>query len=167
MGRAIRCSLTLFEIEREARRFVVATSQSGAPISQYQTQAMPSTHVVLDPPAAERVVVEASSGTAAGTCDITLSAATGNDGFESRPLVFTLDASCHVAEETSQPPVGAPSTSDPDDSDAGMGGAAGSGSGSNAGSADGGMNSSTQLPEAQSSGGCGCQTTPRGRSGLL
>jgi len=166
-------SLTLFEVERESRRFVVATSQSGAAISGYQTAAIASTHVVVDPPSGERVSVVAKAGTEAGSCDITLSAATGNAGFESRPLAFTLDEDCGVAEETSQPPVAPPGTGGPDGSDGGMGGGAGtgggagSGGGANAGSGDGGPNGAAEPSgSASSSGGCGCQTAPRGTSGV-
>jgi uncharacterized membrane protein YgcG len=115
-------------IERESRRFVVLVTRDASEATAYESEAAASTHVILDPPAGERVVVTASKG-AAG-CEIELAAGTGDDGFASRPLVFTLDEDCVAAEETSQAPVVTPGD------DGGVAGSSGSGgSGGDGGSA--------------------------------
>lgn len=167
----------LIVVERESRRFTVVVTRDATQVASYDGTS--GTHVVLDPPAGDRVSVTATSGTNADTCRIDLAAASGTDGFASHPLVFTLDASCSVAEETSQPPVippeggaggvggnggnGGGSGNGGNGGNGGIGGEAASGAfGGSAGS--GGMSGGSDAPKSDS--GCGCstinaRTTPR------
>jgi len=166
-------------IERESRRFVVVVTHDASEVTAYEAGAGASTHVVLDPPAGERVVVTASEGTGEGSCRIELAAASGDDGFASRPLVFTLSEGCDAEEETSQPPVVTPGE------DGGVGGSSGSGAGGggNAGTGGAGGQSGTGASgedagtagddagavASRADSGCGCSTvgTKRAPHALL
>jgi len=97
-------ALHTLRITRETRPYVVALSSDGSPVTAYTSPAVAGTHVVLDPPAGERVRVSASAS--GGDCSITLSP--DAEGFASGPLVFALSAACAVAEDSTQPPVVTP-----------------------------------------------------------
>lgn len=155
----------LVQVDRESHRFIVVVTRDASSVAGYDTDASASTHIVLDPPAGDRVLVTASAGSTAGTCHIALAPATAPAGFESRPLVFTLDDTCTVAEETSQPPVITPGTG----GTSGAGGAGGTTSGGAAGTTSGGAAGATSggtsgtsgaTPSSSDDGGCGCRTTP-------
>lgn len=147
-------NLTLIALEREARRFLVAVSRDASVISGYDTEATPSTHVVLDAPLAERVLVNASPGSEAGRCQISLSPAAADAGFASSPLTFNLAADCTVTEETEQAPLNPPVG----ETDGGVPGTGG-GSGGDPGNMGGDASVDSDAgPTRVSGGGCGCQT---------
>lgn len=125
----------LIDVQRESHRFIVAVTRDASTITAYETAAIASTHVILDPPEGERVAVTASAGSSQGTCHIELAAASGDEGFASGPVVFTLDEACVAAEETSQPPIAPPNV---DGGNGGTGGDAGTDGSAGAGGSDGG-----------------------------
>jgi len=108
------------ELHRETRRFVVASTSDASEIAEYRASAEPSTHVVLDPPAGDRVGVTATM-TPDG-CLVSL--APSSSGFASNPLVFALDSNCSASDDTENPPrvpLPTPEESGPHDGGCGCG----------------------------------------------
>ncbi|WP_395678380.1 hypothetical protein [Inquilinus sp.] len=85
-------------VQRDGKQYAVVWTAVGARLDSYEAPALNGVHVVLDPPAGNRVTVTATFNKATNTCRMQLATATGTSGFTSLPLIVKVSPTCVVSE---------------------------------------------------------------------
>ncbi len=99
------------ELDRGGTHFAVIAVDAGASTVTYT--AAPGTHVVVGAPAGSTGRADVSAKANGSACDVTITPHAGDGGFDAKPVVVKLDASCGATEDPTQQGFQPPSGNDP------------------------------------------------------
>src|SRR5262249_13697397 len=96
------------ELDRGGTHFAVIAVDAGSSSVTYT--AAPGTHIVVGAPAGSTGRADVSAKQNNSACDVTITAHSGDGGYDAKPVVLKLDASCGATEDPTQqgfqPPMG-------------------------------------------------------------